>query len=55
MWTEEEAEGVREEMLWETDRGGMEGDQILQAEPGHHGVMGWALKQWKNSLEKTHL
>lgn len=52
---EEEVEGVRETIVWETENRGMEGDQIVQAESGHHRVMDWAIKNWKNCLEKTRL
>lgn len=51
VWMEE---GVREEM-WETGKREMEGDPILQAEAGHRMVIDWAIKHWKNSLEKIHL
>lgn len=45
-------EGVREEIMWETGKREMEGDPTLQAESGH---LDWAIKHWKNSLEKIHL
>lgn len=50
METEEKVGGVKEEMLRETGKIEMEGDQILPAQLGHHRAEDWALKRWKNSL-----
>ena len=48
MWIE----GVRDEVVWETDKAGMEGD-LIQSE--RHRATGWAIKHWRNSLAKSRL